>query len=206
MSGYADEAEAAAVLGRDGTSTQDLADHATLGTLNTDLTAEIDDYTQRTFAASGTLGAPVTWTRDAPYGSVLPLPDFYQLVGVTINGVSVLSSVLSRALIPGSGPPWQLLIYAPAGVPTGWATGLPTPYDMIAVQVLAGYASVPRPVVRMATRALIREWKARVAMYSGSAGDASVTVLAPPGLLTDDDKARLAGYVRPRVAAIRGGG
>lgn len=207
MTGYADEAEAIRVLRKDSANPQDLLDKAQISQLNADLSAEIDDYMHRSLLAAGSTLDPVVWTCDAPYGPILPVPDFYQLVSVTRNGIDVTPSVIALNLNSDRrGPPWQHLVYAPAGVLTGWADGLPSSLGAVVVSVLAGWGlMLPRALVRIATRALIREWRARTTQYSGVGGDATTTLIVSTGLLTEDDKSRLASYVRPVVTAIRGG-
>jgi hypothetical protein len=206
MSGYADETEARATLGKATITPGNMDDYARLTQLNTDLSAEIDLYLHRSLTAAGSVQTPVVWVRDVPYGPLLPVPDFYDLLTVSRGATDVTTDVLTRTTDGTDGPPWHLLVYAPGGVLTSWAEGVaPTAIlDGLTVEVRSGWGSTPpRPLVQLATRALVRAWRARQGMYTGGAGDAETTIGTPLELLTDDDKARLSRYVRPQVTAVR---
>lgn len=200
--GYADLAEVEAVVLLGGAVGGKPVDKQALGVLNGRLATEIDNHTRRTF----TNVPGVTWTRDAPYGPLLLLPDFSAVQSVTINGgANVVTSCVKRTLPDPNtdGPPWQGLLYAPAGVPTGWGGGLATGLQMVVVQVTAGWPSPPDGVVQAATRLLCRLWRTQINLYADTGGDAlSGLVHSAAPLLDDTAKTDLAAYVRKRVPTI----
>lgn len=164
---------------------------------------QVDNATRRTFGAGGT----VTWTVDAPLGSILPLPDFITVTSLTRYGVSVLTDIAKIQIGKHGSPPYQALRYQPGGVATSWQDGHSSGhYQAIVLIVTAGWPSVPTPITDAVERATVRGWRQRAQMYEDTAGGVAALGLQPsPGTAVDRDvESDVADYVRRPARVVVG--
>lgn len=202
MSAYGDVAAALRVLDKEGVELQDAEDQAELIQMNEDLSAEVNDYLHRTLSSEGTVDDPVIWTTDAPLGPVLPVEDFSQLVQVLAYGTDVTADCVKRK-IDRRWAAYQLLIYAPGGIPTGWIGSHASALDAVTIKVVAGWTAVPGIIVQAQTQALCRLWRKRLNMYADGGGSDGYSA-SPRPLLDADYRTAIADYVRSQVVAIGG--